>query len=134
MGFIIGFIKSILGICETRQLNPELWNLENNRIRIKLGDVPELSQEGGAVYLKGKGLQNPVLVVKAQNDSYLAFINACPHAKRKIDPVPGKTLLRCCSLMHSTFDYEGRKISGPANGSLTGYGVELQEGDLIVTM
>ena len=134
MGFIIGFIKSILGICETRQLNPELWNLENNRIRIKLGDVPELSQEGGAVYLKGKGLQNPVLVVKAQNDSYLAFINACPQAKRKIDPVPGKTLLRCCSLLHSTFDYEGRKISGPANGSLTGYGVELQEGDLIVTM
>ena len=78
---------------------------------MKLGEVPELSQAGGAIYLEGRGLKKPVLIVRAQDDKYLAFASVCPHMKRKIDPVPGQPFLRCCSVMHSTFDYEGRKIS-----------------------
>jgi Rieske Fe-S protein len=132
MGLIIGFIKAILGICKTQPLNPELWNREDSKLRVRLTQVPELSQAGGAVYLDDETLENPVLVVRARDDEYLAFKNACPHLGRKIDPVPGEPFLRCCSVMHSTFDYEGRKISGPADGGLTKYQVELEGSDLII--
>jgi nitrite reductase/ring-hydroxylating ferredoxin subunit len=103
-------------------------------VRVKLSRVPELSQAGGAVYLEGRSLENPVLIVRAYDDEYMAFANVCPHLKRKIDPVPGEVFLRCCSVMHSTFDYEGRKISGPADGGLTKYQVELEGSDLLITL
>ena len=134
MGSLVGFIKSLLGICATKLLSPGLWSLEDGKVRVKLGEVPELSQAGGAVYLEGQGLEKPVLILRTREDKYLAFASVCPHMKRKIDPVPGEPFLRCCSVMHSTFDYEGRRISGPANGSLTKYGVELDDGNLVITL
>ncbi len=134
MAGIAGIIKSIFGICETEPLSPGLWSLENGKVRVKVGQIPELSEKGGAVYLKGAGLQKPVLVVKTEGEGYLAFANKCTHGGRKLDPVPGEPLLRCCSLGHSTFDYEGRKVSGLAKGPLTRYSVELVEGDLLIAL
>ncbi|MCJ7522627.1 MAG: Rieske 2Fe-2S domain-containing protein [Dehalococcoidia bacterium] len=132
MGFLVGFLKALFGICVTKPLNPESWSLEDGKVRMKLGGVSELSREGGAVYLQGQGLDKPILIVRARDDKYLAFTNSCPHLHRRIDQVPGKPLLRCCSIMHSTFDYEGRKVTGPANGGLTKHEAELEEGELIV--
>lgn len=131
----MGFFKSVLGICQTKSLSPDLWNLEDGKVQIGLGEVSELSNEGDAVYLKGAGLQNPVLVVKAEDDQYLAFANRCTHlGHRKLDPVPGERTLRCCSLSHSTFDYDGNVIKGPAKDGLTKYAVEVSEGNLIITL
>ena len=134
MASLAGLIKSILGICETKPLNPDLWSVEDGKVRVKLSDAPELSQKGGAVYLKGQGLEKPILVFKGEDDQYLAFINSCPHGKRKVDPVPGEPTLRCCSVGHSKFDYEGNKLSGPGKGSLTRYQVDVSEGALVVTL
>jgi len=134
MDFPVGFVKALFGICKTKQLSPELWNFKDGKVQVKLSSVSELSLEGGAVYLQGQGLDKPILIVRSRDTKYLAFTNSCPHMKRKIDPVPGKPLLRCCSVMHSTFDYEGRKIGGPATGGLTKHEVKLEEGELIVTI
>jgi cytochrome b6-f complex iron-sulfur subunit len=128
-----GFIKAILGRCETQPLAHDLWSTENRTVKVKLGQVPELTQSGGAVYLEGQGLEAPILLVR-NGDNYLAFANKCPHAGRKLDPVPEKSMLRCCSLSHSTFDYEGRKIGGPAKGSLTRHAVQVVGNELLVKL
>ncbi|MDY6893754.1 MAG: Rieske 2Fe-2S domain-containing protein [Chloroflexota bacterium] len=134
MAGISGFFKSIFGICETKPLSPDLWGSEQNKVRLKLEQIPELSQRGGAVYLKDQGLQTPVLVVRTMDDRYLAFANSCPHGKRKIDPLPGEPALRCCSVGYSKFDYEGNVLKGPAKDPLKRYDVELSGGELVISL
>ena len=63
MGSISDFFKSIFGICQTSELNPDLWRLEGGNARIPISEVPEFQGQEGAVYLKGKGLKFPVLIV-----------------------------------------------------------------------
>ena len=130
----VSFFKALLGICTTKPLSPDLWNLEDGKIRVKLSEVPQLSNKGDAVYLKGAGLEKPVLIVRTEDDDYLAFANRCTHGGRKLDPVPGERILRCCSVGHSTFDYDGNRLGGPAKDALTGYAVELSDGNLVITL
>ena len=128
-------IKSILGICETKPLSDNLWSFEGNKARVRLSQMPEPCPKGGAVYLKGQGLRIPILLVRTEDDQYLAFANRCTHmGHRKLDPAPGQPILRCCSVSHSTFDYEGRRIDGPAKEPLTRYTIDLSDGDLIITI
>jgi cytochrome b6-f complex iron-sulfur subunit len=131
---MLGFIKALRGICETKPLDRELWELEGNMIRVKLNRMAELLEKGAATYLEDATLQYPVLIVRAEDDVYLAFANRCTHSYRKLDPVPGQQKLRCCSLMHSTFNYKGEKLSGPATGNLTSYSAEVSGNDLIITL
>ena len=127
--------KSILGICETKPLSEDLWSLEENKVHVKLSQISDPLPEGGAVYLKGEGLGKPVLILRTEEGQYLAFENRCTHGMhRKLDHVPGESKLRCCSVGHSTFDYEGKKLKGMAKGPLTRYEIEERDGDLIVTL
>jgi len=130
----MGIFKSVLGICETKPLSTNLWKLEDGKIKIKLGEGTNLINEGDAVYLKGAGLPNPVLIVRDEDDKYLAFANKCTHGKRKLDPVHGERVLRCCSFGHSTFDYDGNVIKGTAKNPITKYDVEVSVDSLIVTL
>lgn len=134
MGPVIGFFRALLGICETPPLDAELWTLEGNQVTIRLGDAAALAPVGSAVRLQGKGLGSPVLVVHAGDDEYLAFENRCTHHGRKLDPVEGEREVRCCSIGHARFDYEGNKLGGPAKGPLKKYSVEKQGEDLLVTL
>ncbi|MCJ7522739.1 MAG: Rieske 2Fe-2S domain-containing protein [Dehalococcoidia bacterium] len=134
MAGIAGIIKSIFGICETKPLSPGLWSLESGKVRVKVGQIHELSEKGGTVYLSGQGLSKPILIVRTEGEGYLVFADRCTHFGRKLDPVPGEPLLRCCSINHSKYDYEGKKISGPGKRPLTRYSAELVEGDLLVAL
>ena len=83
-------------------------------------------------YLKDKGLDVPILVLKGEDGRYHAFSNKCTHMGRKLDPVQGKEVLRCCSVNHATFDYQGNVIGGPAKGPLTVYEVELTDNEIVI--
>lgn len=139
---ICNFFKRLFGVCETKALKSELWSLEeDNRVRVKLSEMPELCEAGKGVFLKGKGLRRSILLVRTENDQYLAFTNRCTHwLHRRLDPVPGpdpgQPVLRCCSMGQSTFDYEGNRLSGPAKAEecLTRHELELSEGDLLITL
>ena len=131
---LVGFFKAILGICRTPPLDAALWTAEGNQVTIRLDMTAALIPVGGAARLEGKGLVASVLVVHAGGDEYLAFENRCTHGGRKLDPVAGKEELRCCSVNHSRFDYQGNKLSGPAEGSLKTYPVERHGEELIVTL
>ena len=134
MAFLPGFFKAIFGVCETLPLDAELWRVEGKRVAVRLAEATALAPVGGAVRLEGKGLASSVLVIHADTDEYLAFENRCTHGGRKLDPVEGSRELRCCSIGHSRFDYQGNKLSGPAKGPLTSYRTETQGEELIVTL
>lgn len=130
----MSIFKAMLGICETKPLGGDLWSLEGSKVQVKLSQMPEPLPKGGAVYLKGGGLSKPVLLLRTEDDRYLAFEDRCTHFGRKLDPVPGEAKLRCCSLFHSTYDLEGKNISGAAKMPITRYAVEQSDGDLIITL
>jgi cytochrome b6-f complex iron-sulfur subunit len=134
MALLKGFLKALMGICETPRLDAELWTPEGNQVTIRLGETAALAAVGGAARLEGKGLASSVLIVRAGADEYLAFENRCTHVGRRLDPVEGQRELRCCSVSHSRFDYQGNKLSGPAKGPLKKYPVEKRGEELIVTL
>jgi cytochrome b6-f complex iron-sulfur subunit len=134
MRFLIGLFKALMGICETPPLDAGFWTLEGNQVTISLKEATALAPAGGAARLEGKGLPSSVLIVHAGGDEYLAFENRCTHFGRRLDPVEGKQELRCCSVNHARFDYQGDKLSGPAKGPLKKYSVEKQGEELIVTL
>jgi nitrite reductase/ring-hydroxylating ferredoxin subunit len=134
MASIIGIFKALLGKCETKQLDPGLWNIENGVVKVKLGDLTELATKGGAIYLQGKGLDIPILIIRTEDDRYLAFANKCTHGGRKIDHVPGESKLRCCSIGHSTYDYDGVVIKGMAKKPIAKYETEISDADLLVKL
>ncbi|MFH0959868.1 MAG: Rieske 2Fe-2S domain-containing protein [Pseudomonadota bacterium] len=134
MSVIGDFLRSIAGISQTRVLNPAYWQLCGNVITIKIDDVPELQRHGGAVCLQGNGLKEPVLVVCDNDGGYHSFSNKCTHFGRKLDPVPGQPVLRCCSVSHSTFDYLGNSLTGPAGKPIRVYRAELKNGDLTIVI
>ncbi|MBN2100090.1 MAG: Rieske 2Fe-2S domain-containing protein [Dehalococcoidia bacterium] len=121
-----------MGKCETKPLSPELWSVEGSKVVVKISQKPDAIPKGGAAYLQGKGLQEPLLIVHTDDDKYLSFTNRCTHAKRKIDPIAGERRLRCCSVMHSKFDYDGKPLSGPAKDPLKRHQVETDQGNLVV--
>ena len=132
MSVILDFLKAVAGVSKTKPLSPEFWRLEENKATIKVDQIPELQQPGGAVFLSGKGLETPVLVVRDDDGNYHGFSNRCSHFGRKLDPVPGKSVLRCCSLNHSTFDYNGSNLTGPTSKPVKVYRTELKDGNLII--
>lgn len=135
MGKVADFFKAVFGICETQELSPDLWRLEGNSAHIPIKQVPELATVDGAIYLKGKGLKYPVLVVNTKDDGYLAFTNRCTHiGHRKLDPVAGQAILRCCSVNHSTYDLQGKRLSGPAKGDLETYNVEVIGDEVVIKL
>jgi nitrite reductase/ring-hydroxylating ferredoxin subunit len=131
---LIGFFKAILGICETPPLDAGVWTAEGNQVTVRLGEAAALASAGGAVRLEGQGLASSVLIVHTDSNHYLAFDNRCTHGGRKLDPIAGREELRCCSVNHSRFDYQGNKLSGPAKGPLKKYGVEKRGEELVVTL
>jgi nitrite reductase/ring-hydroxylating ferredoxin subunit len=132
MSGMVDFLKALAGICETRPLSHDLWQLQGDRISVNVEAVGELQRPGGAVYLSGKGLKLPLLIVRTEQGDYRCLVNRCTHMRRRLDPVPGKPALRCCSVNHSTFDYTGQKLSGPGNNSLKTYRCEAKDGTLVI--
>lgn len=132
MSRMVDFLLAVAGICETRRLSRDLWHLESDRVIVKLGEVEELQRPPGAVYIAGKGLKLPLLIVRTEQGDYRCLSNRCTHMRRRLDLASGKPMLRCCSVNHSTFDYTGQKLSGPGNKPLRTYRSEVREGNLVI--
>jgi cytochrome b6-f complex iron-sulfur subunit len=129
----MGIFQAIFGICETQPLNNEVWCVKEKKALIDLEKASALKGDS-AVYLEGKGLAKPILVIHT-GDDYRAYTNRCKHALgRKIDLVPGENKLRCCSLGHSEYDLNGKVIKGPAKESINMYEVSKQDGLLVILL
>jgi cytochrome b6-f complex iron-sulfur subunit len=129
----MGIFQAILGICETKPLDNKFWCVKEGKVLITLDEATALKSDG-AVYLKGQGLATPVLVVHLGGD-YCAFKNRCQHSLgRKMDLVAGENKLRCCSIGHSEYDFDGNVIKGPADRPITKYAVSQRDGNLVISL
>jgi nitrite reductase/ring-hydroxylating ferredoxin subunit len=131
----MGFIKRILGICETKPpKDASCWSYSGNKIEIDLSRAPELDPEGGALRLEGRGLPERVLLVHGRDGEFHAYRNRCTHMGRRLDPLPGNKTVQCCSVSKSGFGYSGSVISGPAKGPLTLFPVQSRKGSLLISI
>jgi len=129
----MGLLKRLFGICETSPPADEsCWKVSGGKLEIDLGRAPELSKPGGAVRLEGDTLPERVLVFHGEDGDFHAFHNKCSHAGRRLDPVAGEPGVMCCSIGKSTFDYQGRLLSGMAKGDVRVFSIEKAEGSLVV--
>ena len=129
------FFQRLFGICATRKPSQqEGWKVAGRKISIDLNAMPELKDNGSAVRIEGKDIEEPVLVVHGDDGAYHAFRNRCTHGKRALDPVPGTSTIQCCSVGTSTFNYDGSLIEGPAKGPLAVYEVDRAGESLTITL
>ncbi|THB68146.1 MAG: Rieske (2Fe-2S) protein [Desulfovibrio sp.] len=130
-----GFFNRILGRPATGlPSQPDCWTQENGTIRIDLAKAPELAEPGGALRIEDEKLDQRVLVVHGMDGSYHAFANSCTHGGRRLDPVPGTGTVQCCSVGHSTFDYQGKLLAGMAKEDITRYACSVENGMLTVDL
>ncbi len=128
-------LHRVFGISFTEELeNKNSWTYQGGKLSIKLAQIPELSSLGGAVQIDDNLLPEKVLVIHGADGNYYSFKNVCPHAGRKIDVLKGTMNLECCSISESTFDYEGKVLSGPAKESLTSYLLTVDANQLTITL
>jgi len=127
----MSILKKIFGICEIRKPeDPGCWIISGGRVEIDLKRAGELSRQGGAIKLEGKSLADRILVIRGENGLFYAYKNKCTHMGRRIDPVPGSSDLRCCSVMGSRFGITGEVLSGPAKGALKIFEVKIEDNKL----
>ena len=131
----LSFMDRLKGIPLTELPQIEgAWALDGDTLTLDLIKLPELDSLGGAVRIEGETLTDPILVVLGEDGNYYAFKNACTHGGRMIDPVAGTMTLECCSASRSTYDYEGNVLSGPAEGPLTSFPLEIQDDNLVINL
>ncbi len=129
----MGLLDRLLGRCQTQlPANAGSWRLNGSVVELKLDKAPELRGRGSAVRLEGAGLPVRVLVVHGDDGEWYAFQNSCTHAGRRIDPLPGKGQVQCCSLGRSTWNYRGEVISGASGKPLGRFAVHRDGGMLFV--
>lgn len=126
-------LDRIRGISDTPVLEDrEAWTYAGSTLTLALDRIPDLAVPGSAVRLEDDDVPEPLLIVHGVDDEYYVFINKCPHAGRKIDPLGGK--LECTSIGKSVFDYAGNVLSGTAKTGLTTYTVTYDAGQLVVEL
>jgi len=94
------------------------------RIRLSLGQYPELAKPDGAVKLQPDAMEDPIYVL-ATAGGFVAVSPICTHRGCTVD-VHGERLV--CPCHGSTYDREGKVLKGPAQRALARY-VVTRSGD-----
>ena len=129
----MGFFKRLLGICDTQPpADPSCWSFSDGRLTIDLGKASELASNGGAMRLEGSNLPSRVLVFRDEDGAAHAFENKCTHMGRRLDPKPGSTEVRCCSVGKTIFDASGKRLSGSGKGDIVVFNVTEGDGKMTI--
>ena len=130
----MGFLKRLLGICSTPPpAVADCWSLVDGRVTIDLDKTGELARPGGAIRIEGNGLSQRILILHGEDGRFHAFENRCSHVgHRRLDPVVGQGIIRCCSIGRFEFDYQGNRLSGLAREPVQPFAVDLDGRKLIV--
>lgn len=112
--------------------DPGCWSIHQNKILVELDRAPELRSPGGAIRIESDDLPHRVLVFVGEDGGIRALCNECPHGKRRVDPVPGKQHVQCCSVGRSIYTYDGALVQGSAEHGIPTYKTEQSERWLIV--
>ncbi|MBA3013102.1 MAG: Rieske 2Fe-2S domain-containing protein [Proteobacteria bacterium] len=130
------FFQRILGLPVTSEpKDSTCWSYSDGKLILDLKKVPELKNPGGAIRLEGRDLPERILVFFGEDQQYYVFKNRCSHVgHRRLDPVPGTNTVQCCSISKSTYDFDGKKIFGPAPHSVIKYSAVVDGDKLTATI
>ena len=109
------------------------WRFADGVLTVDLSETRGLSEPDSALRFESGGLPDRVLLVHGTDGTYYAYSNHCACGGFRIDPVPTEQKIRCCTLMQSTYDYNGKFLKGTANKDLTVYEVSV-EGEALQVM
>lgn len=99
-------------------------SLQSGRLAIDPKTYPELDKPGGAVMLRGNGLEEAVILVRIEGQNYKALSAACTHLGCTVRP-SGQFL--ACPCHGSTFALTGEVVRGPAERPLKTYPVHVSQ-------
>ena len=127
--------KRIFGFSVTSAPADEgCFTVRDGIVEVDLARATELATPGAALRLESPDLSDRLMVLHGIDGTYRAYTNHCACSGWRIDPVPGERKVRCCTLARSTYDYAGKKLSGPAKGDLTTHGAEADGDTLTITL
>jgi nitrite reductase/ring-hydroxylating ferredoxin subunit len=129
----MSFWKSVLGICGT-PVQETGWSVADGNLLVDLEKIPALREPGAAVRIEGQSLPDRLLILHGRDGEYHAYVNRCTHMGRRLDPGGPGAALRCCSVSHSEFAYDGQPAKGPARKPVTVLSVQPEENRLRVTL
>jgi len=89
-------------------LDAKCGSYSNDEIVVELARAKELAPVGGGLRLEGRGLPKRVIIARGSEDRYFAFENVCQQGKRRVDPVPGKKRVPCCSIGKTKYDFTSK--------------------------
>lgn len=114
--------------------DPGCYEVADDKMTVDLTRAGVLAAPGGALRLDDDRLPDRILLVHAADGAFHAYRNRCACGGFRVDPVPGEEKIRCCTLMQSTYDYAGRRVSGSAQKDLDVLAVEAGDGRLVVDL
>lgn len=117
-----------MGGCAARASVPV--EVRDGRIRLQLGEHPELDAPGGHIRIRPAGHPHHLLVFALPGDEFAAVSPVCTHRQCIVD-VSGTRVV--CPCHGSEYDRTGRVLAGPAERPLTRYPVERKPaGELVI--
>jgi nitrite reductase/ring-hydroxylating ferredoxin subunit len=87
------------------------------RITLALGDFPQLKDVGGGLVGRASGMPDPIAVTHQEQGTFLAFTAVCSHMANTLTYNALNASLDC-SRHGSSFELDGRVITGPATEPL----------------
>ena len=126
-------VQRVCGIPMTKAPSQrDCWQYKQGQVIVDLDKIPELNDFGGAINIDDHHLPVPILIIKDGQGDYHAYCNKCGHGGRRLDPVLGRDKLQCCSWGQSSYDLDGKVLSGPATHSPKVYPVRQEGHQLII--
>ena len=126
---------TISGVGATPSIAADAYGIENdNRIRIRLDRVPELSMVGGAVKIVDANIHDSLIVVRETEDVYVAASIKCTHRGVEVEYRAEDMCFECASLGGSRFRTNGEKVSGFAKGPLKTYAISREDNTLVIRL
>jgi cytochrome b6-f complex iron-sulfur subunit len=98
---------------------------DQGKALVSLKDYPELANVGGMIQLRISSFPDPVILIRKDDQKYLALSAVCTHLRCFVRP--SKQFL-LCPCHGSTFDLEGNAVRGPAEKPLKRYTVAVSDG------
>lgn len=105
--------------------------VEGGRVLVPLAELPPTFSQRGYALVRAAGLEEPVLILMAEDSGFQAVGARCTHLGCQVRPSRSFLLCPCHG---STFSWDGAVVRGPAQKPLAQYPVEVREGVLEIAV
>lgn len=112
---------TITKIGNTPAINPDAFNFEDNILTIDLSKESNLSKVGEAVKIIHKGISDGLIIARVEDRRFVIASLLCTHRGVELEYDHSQASFECSSLGGSTFTFDGKNASGPADKPLKIY-------------